>query len=88
MRRREEIKLHRVKAKLNDNQKEAVALLQEAMMREDESKRGWPCRVTEQDVVIRGLVLLCKKYSVPWTTDEDAGKPSTQVPAGNPARLA
>lgn len=85
--RQDEVKLHRVKAKLNDGQKDAVSKLQEAMMREDEAKRGWPCRVTEQDVVIRGLVLLCRKYSVAWPTDEDAAKSNAQVPTGPLPRL-
>lgn len=85
--RQDEVKLHRVKAKLNDGQKDAVAKLQEAMEREDESRRGWPSRVTEQDVVIRGLVSLCKKYGVTWPTDDDAAKAASQVPTGNPPRL-
>lgn len=85
--RQDELKLHRVKAKLNDPQKEAVAELQRAMEREDENRRGWPSRVTEQDVVIRGLVLLCKKYGVQWPTDDDSAKNPAQVPAGNPKRL-
>lgn len=85
--RQDELKLHRVKAKLNDPQKEAVAGLQRAMEREDENKRGWPSRVTEQDVVIRGLVLLCKKYGVIWPTDDSTPKAQNQGPTGNPKRL-
>lgn len=73
------IKPSAVRALLTARQKEALFALRECIHKQEEAGRGYTLLPTEQDVVIRGLSLLCRKLKVTWPSDPRKSK-------GNPSR--
>lgn len=59
-------RIHRIKAKVTTDQKKVIGRLQTAIAQQDRSLGNWVGNVSEQDLLIRGLVLLCRKYKMQW----------------------
>ena len=53
-------------AKLTPAQKSIVLQLQELVAQQDRRHGSLVTRVSEQDLIVRALVLLCKKHGLEW----------------------
>lgn len=73
------VKPFAVRAMLSAQQKEAIYVLREHVRQEEEKLRSYALLPTEQDIVIRAIALLCKRYKIIWPSDPRKSK-------GNPPR--
>lgn len=67
--------LPRIKAKLTPAQKQVVLQLQDL----EHKKGSWSTRVTEQDLIVRGMILLCKKHGLEWPAESPTVAPPNRA---------